>query len=178
MKIFGAFSTVVNAALLAGLIMWGYQARAITIQLQYDQDFETQLECIAKNVYHEARSESELGMRAVVWVVLNRVQSSSYPTTACDVVYQANRDKKGNIIKNQCQFSWYCDGKKDEILNFEKWAVALTISADVMRNYSNYPDPTSGAIMYHANYVKPNWVSDYKRVVAIDSHIFYTNKTP
>jgi spore germination cell wall hydrolase CwlJ-like protein len=53
---------------------------------------------------------------------------------------------------------------------------SVLVASDVMRNYSKYPDPTGNAIMYHANYVKPAWASDYKRVVAIDAHIFYTEK--
>ena len=115
-------------------------------------------------------------MRAVAWVTLNRVQSSAYPTTACDVVFQARLDSNGNPIKNKCQFSWFCDGKTDRILNPEKWALSVLVASDIMRNYSKYPDPTGNAIMYHANYVKPAWASEYKRVVAIDAHIFYTDK--
>ena len=176
MKISNIVSGMLNFALIAGLIFWAVQAQAITIRLQYDLDFETQLECIAQNIYHEARNESELGMRAVAWVTLNRVQSSAYPTTACDVVFQAKLDGNGNPIKNKCQFSWFCDGKTDTIANQEKWALAVLVAADVMRNYSNYPDPTGNAIMYHANYVKPAWASDYKKVVSIDAHIFYTEK--
>jgi N-acetylmuramoyl-L-alanine amidase len=176
MKISNIVSGILNFALIAGLIFWAVQAQAITIRLQYDLDFETQLECIAQNIYHEARNESELGMRAVAWVTLNRVQSSAYPTTACDVVFQAKLDGNGNPIKNKCQFSWFCDGKTDRISNPEKWALSILVASDVMMNYSKYPDPTGKAIMYHANYVKPAWASEYKRVVAIDAHIFYTDK--
>lgn len=31
----------------------------------------------------------------------------------------------------------------------------------------------NGAIMYHAEYVKPYWASSYDRQARIDSHIFY-----
>ena len=53
-----------------------------------------QHECLALNVYHEARGEVIEGQIAVAHVTLNRVNHSYFPETICDVVYQ-NR-----------QFSW------------------------------------------------------------------------
>lgn len=158
--------TAVNVCILALLISNGTQAVAET-------DLNEQVECIATNIYHEARNQSELGMRAVAWVTLNRVQHESYPNTACGVVYDAVRYPDGQPKKNMCQFSWFCDGKPDSITDVEKWAESLLIAVDVMHNYDNYPDPTGGAHMYHANYVNPSWAKSYIRVVKIDSHIFY-----
>ena len=34
-------------------------------------------------------------------------------------------------------------------------------------------DPTGGAVMYHANYVKPAWRKAYEFVCAVDDHLFY-----
>jgi N-acetylmuramoyl-L-alanine amidase len=138
-----------------------------------ETDLNEQVECIATNVYHEARNQSQLGMRAVAWVTLNRVQHENYPNTACGVVYDAVRYPDGRPKKNLCQFSWFCDGKPDSITNVEKWAESLLVAVDVMHNYNTYPDPTGGSHMYHANYVNPGWAKSYKRVVKIDSHIFY-----
>ena len=47
---------------------------------------EDQVECLAKNIYHEARGESTAGMFAVGFVTLNRVMDSRYPNTICGVV--------------------------------------------------------------------------------------------
>lgn len=44
-------------------------------------------ELLARLVYHEARGESFEGQVAVVEVVLNRVQSSSFPNTVADVIF-------------------------------------------------------------------------------------------
>ena len=55
---------------------------------------ENQLECMALNIYHEARGEEPLGQVAVAQVVMNRVQHDWFPDTICDVVYQGS------------QFSW------------------------------------------------------------------------
>ena len=128
-----------------------------------------EVECLAKNIYYEARDQNLTGMYAVAGVTLNRVKDRRWPNDICAVV------KQRTIVQNQwiCQFSWFCDGKPDSITNVEKWAESLLVAVDVMHNYNTYPDPTGGSHMYHANYVNPSWAKSYKRVVKIDSHIFY-----
>ena len=73
------------------------------------------LMCMALNIYHEARNQSIVGQVAVAEVVMNRVEDSRFPDTICEVVKQAvtykNTDKP---VLHKCQFSWYCDGQKDE----------------------------------------------------------------
>ena len=46
--------------------------------------------CLARAIYFEARSESELGQLAVAKVILNRVKDPEYPNTICGVVYQGS----------------------------------------------------------------------------------------
>lgn len=135
--------------------------------------FQEQHQCIAMNMYHEARSDSKLGMKAVGFVTLNRAYDDRYPDTPCDVVYQARLDGNGNPRRNQCQFSWFCDGKSDKPKDEVMWKVAQGIAYQVMEDYGKVEDPTDGAIMYHASYVSPYWKKSYERTVRIDSHIFY-----
>jgi N-acetylmuramoyl-L-alanine amidase len=136
---------------------------------------QAQKDCLAQNVYHEARSESVLGMRAVAWVTLNRVDSEAYPDSPCAVVRQAKKDTQGNPIRNKCQFSWFCDGKKDVIADKEAWRLSTVVADMVALNHarSRPVDPTDGAIMYHATYVDPYWSSAYERTTRIDQHVFY-----
>jgi len=55
-----------------------------------EPDIDTaELDCLAKNIYHEARGESLQGKKAVANVTLNRVHSNLFPDTVCGVVYQA-----------------------------------------------------------------------------------------
>ena len=136
-------------------------------------DFDTQLECVALNIYHESRSESRIAQKAVGFVTMNRVNSERYPSTPCDVVYQSYRDSHGNPIRNKCQFSWYCDGKSDKPRDEVMWEQALELAYRVMIEYGIVDDPTEGATMYHASYVNPYWVDSYDKTVRIDSHIFY-----
>ena len=149
------------------------EIQSIVNQVIEKSNHDKQLNCIATNIYFEARNEGEPGQRAVAWVVLNRTASDKYPHTPCEVVYQSELDKKGNPIKNRCQFSWFCDGKSDEIKNKRAWDKAVKIAEDVMSKFGKETDPTGGSIMYHANYVKPYWIDNYERSVRIDDHIFY-----
>lgn len=140
------------------------------------EEMNRQFECLAKNIYFEARSESELAQRAVGWVTLNRVNDSRYPGSICEVVHQGRQDAAGNMIRHKCQFSWYCDGKSDEPTEIAEWHDAMRVAFMVIGNYGNFPDPVEGAFMYHADYVDPHWSDSYARVTRIDSHIFYKDK--
>ena len=139
-------------------------------------DFLKQRDCLAANIYHEASVEGDQGKRAVAWVTLNRVVDEKYPDTICEVVYQARTDEDGDPIKGECQFSWYCDGKGDDIADMSAWNRSIMIATEVMNDWGRETDPTGDAIMYHADYVDPFWVSSYERTVQIDTHIFYKEK--
>lgn len=115
--------------------------------------------CLKKNIYFESRGEPYLGQLAVGFVTLNRVNSPKFPNTICEVV------------KQKKQFSWYWDGKSDNIYDFTGWVKAVKVANDVM--YGNYKDPTNGALFYHANYVKPYWQKHFKQTKKIYKHIFY-----
>lgn len=136
-------------------------------------DYLKQRDCLAANIYHEAGIETDDGKRGVAWVTMNRVVNQKYPDTICEVVYQARTDVDGDPLKNECQFSWYCDGKGDDIKSMSTWNRSLQIATEVMTSYGKTPDPTSGAIMYHADYVDPFWVASYQETTKIDTHLFY-----
>lgn len=136
-------------------------------------EYNEQHQCLALNLYHEARSDSKLGQKAVGFVTLNRVHSERYPSTICDVVYQARVDSNDNPIRNQCQFSWWCDGKSDTPRDEEMWTEMQLVAHEVMSDYGMVEDFTEGATMYHASYVNPYWTSQYEKTVRIDTHIFY-----
>ncbi len=138
-----------------------------------DLQYQEQLQCMALNIYHEARSDSTLGQEAVGMVTMNRVYSDKYPDTICDVVYQSHLNSRGNPIRNKCQFSWYCDGKSDVPRDKVKFEEAMTNAKWVMNNYGSERDITGGAVMYHASYVNPYWSKAYTKTSRIESHIFY-----
>ena len=182
---FGHFTSGLLSVLsMGGLVFIGINAsiasanqiameQATALKVERQMEYIREHECLALNLYHEARSDSTLGQKAVGFVTINRVMHESYPDTICDVVYQAHVDQKGNPLRNKCQFSWYCDGKHDRPLSEKDYNTAMINAQEVMRDYGKIPDVTDGSIMYHASYVKPYWASTYERTVRIDSHIFY-----
>ena len=141
--------------------------------VEQEDEYYSQVQCLALNIYHEARSESALGQEAVGLVTMNRVYDNRYPDTVCDVVYQSHMDSKGRPIRNKCQFSWFCDGKSDTIHDTESFDKVLILSESILKSYGIERDITDGAVMYHASYVKPYWASSYIKTSRVDSHIFY-----
>jgi len=126
--------------------------------------------CLAQNIYFEARNQSDLGKEAVAEVVLNRVKSTSYPSTVCSVTKQA-KQRFGKILTNKCQFSWYCDGKSDIPTDTQSWIKSIKIAQQILSHDSR--NLTQGSTHYHSVTVSPYWKKSLNRVVQIDDHIFY-----
>jgi spore germination cell wall hydrolase CwlJ-like protein len=132
-------------------------------------EYDIALLCLAQNIYHEARSQPIIEKIAISQVVLNRVNSSKYPNTICKVVYQTLRRGR-SIVRDKCQFSWYCDGKSDYPLNLNAWTESIRIAALTMTLKVDF---TEGALNYHAVYVAPLWAEDMQPTIRIGSHRFY-----
>lgn len=131
-----------------------------------------QLECMALNIYHEARGVSEEDQMAVAHTTLNRVVSKRFPDSVCEVVKQGKK-RGGKIVRNKCQFSWYCDGRSDVPKNQEAWQDALRIAELAKRWYAVGEDFSEGATHYHANTIEAWWASSMRRTVRLDGHTFY-----
>jgi len=173
MKAVKVLSGLMSASIFASMSLVAY-AEVLDIKAEQAQEaYAEQHQCMAMNIYHEARGDSRLGQKAVGMVTLNRVMHDNYPDTVCDVVYQARLDANGNPRRNQCQFSWFCDGKSDTPRDYAKWIEVQGVAHEVLTDYGIVEDFTEGAIMYHASYVNPYWSSSYDKTVRIDTHIFY-----
>ena len=131
-----------------------------------------QVQCMALNVYYEARGSNLADKAAVADVVLNRVNDTRYPDTVCGVVKQGLQDANGNMLRNKCQFSWYCDGKHDRPQDEDRWVEAQSIAWNMVEE-GKYRGITEGATHYHATYVNPRWASTLQLVGRIGAHIFY-----
>ncbi|WJE87924.1 endolysin [Phage C48C1] len=129
------------------------------------------LECLALNVYHEARSESLAGQYAVADVVLNRVESPIYPNNVCDVVYQGIM-WEGFPVRDKCQFSWYCDGKSDHPTETDSWYRAIGVAVNILHN-DQFRGITESATHYHTEYVNPTWNKSMNYIGRIGNHLFY-----
>ena len=137
---------------------------------------EDQIQCMATTLYFEARSESDLGQKAVAAVVMNRTESKKYPSSVCGVVTQANKNADGSLKRHKCAFSYYCDGKSDVARDKSQFERSRKIAVEAMLTHSDETDITEGSVMYHATYVSPYWKNAYARTAQVDSHIFYKEK--
>lgn len=149
-------------------------ARAIDIPEDLDIELgsiavsKDELLCLALNDYWEARSEVIAGRVAVARVVLNRAMDPRFPRNLCDVVKQSR-----SRALHRCQFSWYCDGKADVPYDPKAWRDSLKIAAAVLQKDSSIPDPTDGALWYHADFTQPSWSDGYESTTVIGTHVFY-----
>ena len=154
--------------------------------------YHQQMVCLAENIYFEARAEGVEGKAAVANVTRNRVNSELFPNSYCAVVQQGPVRESWNKpgvyypIKHKCQFSWYCDGKRDIIwANYERTGQTITLNAEAWRQsveiaiwtlgYGSYRvnDNTGGATYYYAhNLVYPHWADDFTTTAIIGNHTF------
>ena len=113
------------------------------------------VECLAENVYHEARGEPYLGQLAVATVTLNRARVDRFPKDVCALVYS----KK--------QFSW--TNKKRKKLHADDISREIATKALM----GNHELSTFTATHYHNTKVKPKWAKKMIRISKIGNHIFY-----
>ena len=125
---------------------------------------EREHHCLALALYWEARGESELGMVAVGWTILNRASSPDFPATPCGVVLDGGEQPP-------CQFSWWCDGKSDRPRDRHSWIRAQVVAANLLTRPP--PDPTRGALFFHSTSIDVPWARPRKRTARIGNHIFY-----
>ncbi len=124
-----------------------------------------ELACLAEALYFEARGETVKGQFAVAEVILNRVKSERFPSSACGVINQ------GTGKKYQCQFTYTCDGYEEVIREpraFERVSKVARLALDGV-----VPKLTEGATHYHTTAVSPRWARVYTKTAAIGDHIFY-----
>jgi N-acetylmuramoyl-L-alanine amidase len=117
------------------------------------------LECLARNVYYEARGEPMAGQYAVAEVTMNRKALPRYPKTVCDVVYQKEA------------FSWTELGVLEPPAG-DAWLRAVQVAEDVY--YQRRPRTLQTNVThFHATYVQPDWSAEKRKVAKIGRHVFY-----
>ena len=180
---------------------------ALTVmQLGYATVNPKELNCLAKNIYYEAGTESEEGKVAVGIVTLNRVADGRFSNSVCGVVHQQtvlHRVKKTHITRQVhtkkylvidhveqvtevqtqpyttavCQFSWNCERVKSINPNDERWTESLRIAEELLQGgYNEFQDKYQEALYFHATTIRPAWHSLKKRVARIGNHVFYAEK--
>jgi spore germination cell wall hydrolase CwlJ-like protein len=139
-----------TAILVLALTLIGFTANANTYS-------EKQINCLAQNIYHEARGEPVSGQLAVAYVTLNRKQDTRFPDTICSVVYQRN------------QFSW--TKHNPSVKEPEAWSRAQELAERALALHALGEDSTSGAVYFDGRKAKQSYHS--RRTVVIGKHSFY-----
>jgi len=138
------------------------QTSPITAQMR-----QRQLDCLARNIYHEAGGEPFEGKVAVAQVTINRAESGQFPSDICQVVYQKN------IVYERvlCQFSWYCDGPSaKKPMNGPVYTESMEVAKKVLLEGFRLPS-IKNALYFHGDYINPKWGK--QPVAKIGRHIFY-----
>jgi len=161
----------IAAILLVLVSTFGANAKEPNIQLFTQEEYPEHY-CLALNIYYEARGSNLADRAGVANVVMNRVNDRRYPGTICEVVKQGVRDSAGNMVRHQCQFSWYCDGKSDVPTDTDMWVQSQMLAWNIIED-GKFRGLTEGATHYHATYVSPSWRHDLQLVGRIGAHIFY-----
>jgi spore germination cell wall hydrolase CwlJ-like protein len=138
------------------------QASPITAEVR-----DKQLDCLAKNIYHEAKGEPFEGKVAVAQVTLNRAASGQFPSDICKVVYQKNVVYE----KVLCQFSWYCDqATMAKPKNTAAYKESQIVARQVLLEEFRLPS-LNKALYFHATHINPGWKKE--KVATIGNHVFY-----
>lgn len=115
---------------------------------------------LAEALVYEARGEGPIGMRAVAYVILERVKDKGWPNTIRGVVEQ------------KYQFSYRQDKHKQSEPTKKDFDLAYKEAYDAVFGISENPVP--GAKWYHSDRIKPpKWTKDLEVVKIIGGHIFY-----
>lgn len=120
--------------------------------------------CLARTVYWEAKGADAEDMAAVASVVLNRLGSEGFPDTICGVVKQGVESKA-------CQFSWWCDGRPDQVEEPQRYGIAKEIARKALNQ--QLKDSTGGALYFHDRNVRPDWAKAYRRTAQTRHLLFY-----
>lgn len=129
-----------------------------------------ELDCLALNMYHEARGEGGAGMMAVGMVTMNRLIDGRYGDSVCEVVYAPD------------QFSW--TGLKGlQKPRGSTWALAKRFAYDIYHQrlsaqQDGWIDDTNGATHYYNPHkVDPAWQREGFNKLDIGNHKFMKLET-
>ena len=142
-------------------------AEAQAVDPAGDKPLEDALTCLARTIYWEAKGEGREGMEAIANVVMNRLGHEGFPVTVCEVVTQGRE-------QGTCQFSWWCDGRPDDVEEEEPYALAKEVARLALNR--DVPDRTDGALYFHRTGLNPSWAGEYTKTMEVGEHLFYRPK--
>ena len=132
---------------------WTERSLGITLSSSGGGYSSSDRDLLARCVYAEARGEPYTGQVAVAAVVLNRVESASFPNTISGVIYQPYA------------FTCVSDGQ----INYAPDSTAYSAADDALGGW----DPTNGCLYYYNPATATSkWIWSLKVELTIGRHSF------
>jgi N-acetylmuramoyl-L-alanine amidase len=157
-------------AALVSIVAFAYSGRSRDepARLETAHSRALELQCLAENIYFEARGEPLDGQYAIAEVTLNRLRSPHFPKTICGVVHDTRWDPLRRRFV--AHFSWTELADRSEPWG-PAWQQAIAVATAV---YDQVHLPlVPEALHYHAITVKPYWASSKQTIAKIGNHVFY-----
>lgn len=124
--------------------------------------------CLSRSIYWEAKGQEKAEMEAVASVVMNRLGHAEFPGTVCEVATQGSE-------QGRCQFSWWCDGRPDQVQEEASYEIAKEIARKALNQ--QLADRTGGALYFHGKHASPRWATTFIKTLETDQHVFYKPRT-
>ena len=140
------------------------EQEAQAIDPEGSDPLEEPLTCLARTIYWEAKGVPGRDMESVANVVMNRLADEEFPNTLCEVVKQGSE-------QSPCQFSWWCDGRPDEVVEDDAYEVVKEVARLALNQA--LPDHTNGALYFHDRTVHPSWADVFLLTAETEAFIFY-----
>jgi N-acetylmuramoyl-L-alanine amidase len=144
------------------------RTQIIAREVKRAQRRESDLQCLAENVYFESRGEPINGQYAVAEVTLNRTRAPNFPHTICGVVHEMRWDPGRK--RYVADFSWTelsAMSPDDD----PAWKRAMAVATAA---YDETRDPiVPEALFYHSRSVRPGWAKTHTAITTIGNHVFY-----
>lgn len=128
------------------------------------------VDCLSEAMYFEARGEGDKGLEAVGYVVTNRVESQRFPGSICEVVHQGVT-KNGHMVRNRCQFGWYCDGAPEVIHDQKTYEHCRDLAKLILLKVA--PNPIGHCLFFHEEHVRIHPHRRYAYQKRVGHQIFY-----
>lgn len=131
---------------------------------EYDKEFL----CLKNALWHEARSEPEEGIRAVMSVIYNRKKHKNYPNTFCKVILQDKQFSAFNSDKSLATKALKPVGSKDK----QAYDVVSYIAHQAILGAFE-PVLDMDVLWYVKHNVNKPWMKRLKIYKKIGGHSFY-----
>lgn len=124
------------------------------------QDFQ----CLARNIYHEARGEPRVGKLAVAQITLNRVQAGAWGASVCQVVYAP------------AQFSWTGQPSKRRAKpQGPDWDESVRVAQAFLAG--ERVRRLEASTHFHSQSIRPpGWTRQMRLAQQVGQHIFFYDR--